>query len=267
MPAGVLNCGTPGARLPIAALPSVSLVAVSSVALPATVKALERSMGEVDFNSVLLLSDRRPSNCSSEIEWRPVPPITSRADYSRFMLAELAAHIASEFALCIQWDGFVLDGGHWRSEYLEYDYIGAPWPHFSDGHRVGNGGFSLRSKRLLQACTELENPGSEPEDVTISRTKRNWLETAKGICFAPEEVARQFAYERLPPTGAEFGFHGLFNMRLILARREFQELLASLEPGTIGRLEAREVVWQSLAGADLSTAFHVLRNRLFRNRR
>lgn len=262
MHSGIVSRETGHLSEPKPNLSSVTLVAVSSVALPATTRALELSIEQAEFGAVLLLSSQPPRNCSSEIEWRPIAPISSRSQYSQFMLKELASHITSEFALCIQWDGFVLDGSRWQQQFLKYDYIGAPWPHFDDGHRVGNGGFSLRSQRLLQACTELENPGCEPEDIVISRTKRNWLETEKTICFAPEEVAREFAFERHLATGAEFGFHGLFNMRNILGSREFRNLLASLEPGTIGRQEAREVLWQSFISADLGTALQVLRNRL-----
>lgn len=242
-------------------LPEVTLVSVSSVALSATVAAMKRSMEQAEFGAAMLLSHRRPPIGDGKIKWRPIRPIRSRQDYSRFMLRELAEHIDTRFALCVQWDGYVLDGARWLEEFLDHDYIGAPWPHFDDNHRVGNGGFSLRSKKLLDACTKFADPGDEAEDILIGRTYRHWLE-ANGIRFAPEEVARRFAFERLSPTGNEFGFHGLFNMRSILGRAGFQELVASLEPGTIGRLEAREVLGQTLVRGDLRSALYILRNRL-----
>ena len=49
----------------------------------------------------------------------------------------------------------MLDGAAWRPEFLDYDYIGAVWPHVLDKYNVGNGGFSLRSKALLEACRAL----------------------------------------------------------------------------------------------------------------
>ena len=67
------------------------------------------------------------------------------------MLQELHDHISTAHALCIQWDGYVLNAQAWDASFLDYDYIGSVWPQFGDGHRVGNGGFSLRSKRLLEA--------------------------------------------------------------------------------------------------------------------
>ncbi len=83
------------------------------------------------------------------------------------MLRDLASHVETSHALCIQWDGYVLRGQAWDPAFLTYDYIGAPWPHFSDGHNVGNGGFSLRSRRLLEACRQLPFDGQTAEDVVI----------------------------------------------------------------------------------------------------
>jgi hypothetical protein len=242
------------------------MVAVSSISLGATIRALERSMEQARFASVLLLSDQAPPRGHAPgIEWRRIRPIRSRQDYSGFMLHELSDHITSDFALCVQWDGFVLDGRRWRDEFLQYDYIGAPWPHF-DHHRVGNGGFSLRSKRLLEAAGTIAFDARVAEDIAICRDNRNWLEKDLGLRFAPEALAREFAFERLPFTGREFGFHGIFNMRRLLQRPWFIDLLSSLDPGTIGRLEVREIVGQSLLRLDLKAAWLALRNRIYARR-
>ena len=42
-----------------------------------------------------------------------------------------------------------------RVPFLDYDFIGAPWPEGQEENSllVGNGGFSLRSKSKLLACT------------------------------------------------------------------------------------------------------------------
>ncbi len=201
-------------------LSDITLVAVSSVALQATVEALEASMREADFAKVLLLSDAEPRLVpGSKIKWRRIAPIRSRGDYSQFMLRDLAEHVDTGHALCVQWDGFVLRGEAWDPSFLNYDYIGAAWPHFRDEHNVGNGGFSLRSRRLIEACKDLPFDGSEAEDIVISRLQRPRLEE-QGMRFAPEQVARQFAYERTRPTGSEFGFHGAFNLVRRLPRRK-----------------------------------------------
>ena len=203
-------------------------------------------MRQADFGQVLLLSDQRPSEVDPAIEWRAIERLGSRSDYSRFMLRELADHIATTHALCIQWDGYVVNGSAWDDRFLDYDYIGAVWPHFDDAHRVGNGGFSLRSKRLLEACKDLPFDGAEAEDIVIARTYRDRLED-QGMRFAPEAVAQQFAYERLPPTGSEFGFHGAFNLVRYLSPDEAVKLFRSLDKRILAKSERMELLRWALA--------------------
>jgi hypothetical protein len=242
------------------ALPDVTLVAVTSVALGPTLAALEQSMLQARFAKVLLLSDRRPAEVVHPlIEWRRISPLRSRLDYSRFMLRELGSHVATSHALCIQWDGYVLRGQAWHPAFLAYDYIGAVWPHFSDGHNVGNGGFSLRSRHLLEACRQLPFDGESAEDVVIGRLCRDRLE-AQGLKFAPEAVARSFAYERASPTGDEFGFHGAFNLVHYVAPEAADRLFAKLEDGMLAPNER----WQLLRWAVSQRRFKLARNMLAR---
>lgn len=239
-------------------LPDVTLVAVTSVALSATIAAIRASVEQAQFGQVLLLSDERPAGLDDIVTWRRIDRIQSRIDYSRFMLRSLANHVDTSHALCIQWDGFVLDGGAWDPAFLTYDYIGAPWPHFDDGHNVGNGGFSLRSKRLLEACAALPLSDVELEDVLISRRHRPALE-ASGIRFAPESVARRFSYERMSPTGSEFGFHGAFNLVRHLPPDQATELFQSLEPGMLARSERWELLRWAFARGRLALAINMAR--------
>lgn len=228
-------------------LADVTLVAVTSVAIDPTVDALHASMRQAQFGRVLLLSDQPPpSPLDPAIEWRRIDRLASRLDYSRFMLRQLAEHIATGHALCVQWDGFVLDGSRWDRRFLDYDYIGAPWPHFRDGHNVGNGGFSLRSRRLLEACARLPFDGTASEDIVISRLCRPHLEEL-GMRFAPEDVAREFAYERTTATGREFGFHGAFNLVRHMRSSDALRLFNSLEPNVLARSEHWELLRWALA--------------------
>ena len=223
-------------------LGDVTLVAVTSVALAATQAALRHSLGQASFGKALLLSDLQPGDLAgSGIEWRPIPRLASRADYSRFVMGGLAGHIETGHALLVQWDGFVRDGRAWRDEFLDFDYIGAPWPHYRDGMAVGNGGFSLRSRRLLQATATI--PASDaPEDDTICRKFRPVLERDHGIRFADMDVARAFSYERRHSSGLEFGFHGVFNMLAELSSTRLLAWLTDLEPGVIGERESTELL-------------------------
>ncbi|WP_174297877.1 DUF5672 family protein [Sphingomonas bacterium] len=240
-------------------LPDVTLVAVTSVALLQTVRAIELSLEQARFGAVFLIGDQPPPpRTSDRIGWRRVAPIASHAAYSRFMLHELRHHVATSHVLCVQWDGYVLDGRGWDGGFLDYDYIGAPWPQFDDGHVVGNGGFSLRSKRLLDACHAL-GIDAAPEDVAICRTHRSALEDGFGIRFAPEDVARRFAFERHPCSGAEFGFHGVFNLARLVGPRQMDDIIAHLDPAVLNRREHRELLRFALRRGRLGLARTILR--------
>lgn len=244
-------------------LVDVTLVTATSVALPATVKALQASMRQARFAEILLLSDQPPPpGTDPAISWRQIERLGSRSHYSRFMLRDLAEHIRTSHALCVQWDGFVLNGGAWDPKFLEFDYIGAVWPHVSDGYNVGNGGFSLRSRRLLDACRELPL-GDNQEDVTICRRYRPRLEL-QGIRFPPESVARRFSFERTAPSGREFGFHGVFNLVRYLNRSEALELVRNLDPGMLARNEQLELLRWALARGQFRLAAAML-TRLVRS--
>jgi hypothetical protein len=111
-----------------------------------------------------------------------------------------------------------IDG--WMMIFLKYDYIGAPWKknlHFlADGTnvRVGNGGFSLRSKKILNAPSDLNLPftdngtGLFHEDGVLCVYHRKILEE-NGIKYAPVEIASMFSKERWCPDSKffTFGFH------------------------------------------------------------
>lgn len=145
-------------------------------------------------------------------------PHTSRMDYSRWCLHQLGEHFDTEHVLIFQWDGYPLNPHLWTDEFLQYDYIGSPWT--PKQHRrfrglnpaklVGNGGFSLRSRKLYQ---ELFNhpTSNENEDLYICCDLRAALE-ANGVKFAPLDVAKRFAVEaQLSPEHTitnTFGFHG-----------------------------------------------------------
>ncbi|WP_404711402.1 DUF5672 family protein [Sphingomonas sp. MMS24-J13] len=253
--------------MPAGLLTDVALVAVTSVAIPATARALTLSQQGLRFGEALLLSDHSPPP-GTPAAWRQIAPIGSRHEYSTFMLRELAAHLQTPYVLCVQWDGYVLDPAAWDPAFLDYDYIGAPWPQFGDGMRVGNGGFSLRSRRLVEACTTLPIT-DDSEDVAICRTHRPMLEKRFGLRFAPEDVARRFAYERLAPTGREFGFHGAFNLIDHLSRPDCSALFAALEPGLLNRREHKEILYGALRRGDVrlaSTIWRRMRARAARRR-
>lgn len=190
-------------------LPNVTLCAIDSITPLLAAQALSRSVAACRFGRVLLLTD---AEVDTPFERIGIRHLDSREAYSAFMLRELNAFIHTPHVLIVQWDGFVTDPSCWDPAFLEYDYIGARWRFHDDGHDVGNGGFSLRSKRLLEALTDPQFDArveTEPaEDGLICRTWRRRLEADHGIRFAPPALADRFSYEGTPPSRPTFGFHG-----------------------------------------------------------
>jgi hypothetical protein len=211
------------------ALPTVSLCAVSSVNLDATLSALRASLDQIDFAQCLLFTDHGPRTVDPRIQIVRIPRIRSACDYSKFMLEELADYVKTDHCLIVQWDGFILDALQWKSEFLHYDYVGAPWPKFGLGEDVGNGGFSLRSRRLLEACRDPEFVRGDAEDVAICRVNRRFLEGKHELRFADRTVAEHFAFERNVPANKTFGFHGIFNMIQAVGADRFWEIYSSLD--------------------------------------
>jgi hypothetical protein len=165
----------------------------------------------------------------------------------------------------VQWDGYVIDGSAWDPAFLDYDYIGAPWVHFADQHVVGNGGFSLRSRRLLDSLATCQLGAGEAEDLAICRRLRPELEQRHAIRFAPVDVAARFAWERQPRTGQAFGFHGVFNMPALMPPHALSHLLSAVEPHVVRPHEDREIVLGLLRRGAFANAARLL-PRLWRNR-
>ena len=185
-------------------------------------------------------------------------PFWSALAYSGFMLTGLADHVRTSHALVVQWDGFPTRAAGWDPRFLDFDYIGAPWPGAPPGATVGNGGFSLRSRRLLEALTEPGMVRSHPEDLAICVANRPRLESEFGIRFAPIEVAERFSYERLPPTGGSFGFHGLFNWIHEFPTAELSVLLDGLPDHLAAGIDACELIERLITRGDRANAVRLL---------
>ncbi len=216
-------------------LRQVTLCAVTSVNVAATLRALAVSLDHVRFGACKLLTDAVVSADHPEIEVVPIARLGSSQAYSAFVLEQLPQHIGTSHCLLAQWDGHVLDAQRWQPAFLDCDYIGASWPQFDDGRDVGNGGFSLRSKRLMELCGDPAFVASHPEDVAIGRVNRAWLEQ-QGMRFAAKPLADQFAAERSGDPRTCFGYHGVWNMPRAIGIEAFWEIYQALDDrGTLRR--------------------------------
>ena len=248
-----------GSRL---ALPQVTLCAASSVNVAATIRALEVCLAQIDFAACKLFTDASVQPSHPAIEKVAIEQLTSSAAYSDFVLTRMVDHVATSHCLLVQWDGHVLNAGRWRPEFLDYDYIGASWPQFHDGHDVGNGGFSLRSRQLMEACRDPEFLNGDVEDLVICRTNRDWLES-KGMRFAPRSLADMFSAERASDPATSFGYHGVFLMPQAIGVKAFWQIYLELDDlGTV-RHDFWDMVRNMGAGrAGLSRAARMSVDRL-----
>jgi hypothetical protein len=194
----------------VLALQDVTLCAVTAVNHELTVWAMQECLKHCSFADVVLISDR-PVEAPFRVEL--MPPFPDGTHYAPFVCRELTKYTPSPFNLLVQYDGYIVEPKAWSEQFYDYDYIGAKWPWHAENRRVGNSGFCLRSKRLLDilAETPLPPPGKFVDDEFICHTLRGHLENFYNIKIAPEPIADRFAYERHVPEGPSFGFHGLFN--------------------------------------------------------
>lgn len=176
-------------------LPDVTLICVDSDKQRIQ-ETLKKCTEQINFGDIQLLH----------------PDIRSKEEYSNLCINELYKHVSTSHLLIFQYDGYVNNWKAWDNTWLKYDYIGAPW-WYNDGCDVGNGGFSLRSRRLMEiVATDPHIIEFHPEDHQICRTYRSYLESKYGIKFAPKEVAEKFSFEgfRQPDKflSDQFGRHG-----------------------------------------------------------
>lgn len=241
-------------------LNNISLVCVETRFFELALFVIKQSMQRFKFSEVILFSDK-PFDVPKYIKNIVIPPINSIEEYSEFMIKKLPDYICTEYILTIQWDGFIVNSSLWSDEFLKYDYIGAPW-----GHRpvkVGNGGFSLRSKKLLDAAQTIVSSSYHPEDRIICETYKDYLEENFGINFAPENVASKFAFEDVYVVHETFGFHALYNIAYVLKDEDLLEYI-SLLPNSILKSKFSKRLIKRLYGNKLyKAAFIMIARRMF----
>jgi len=192
--------------------------------------AIQACTARFDFNQIYVFTDA--PQYWPQYRTVVVEKIQGIEDYNRIILDELPKWIEEDFCLVCQFDGFILDPSAFQSDFYNFDYIGAVWPDYPR-YRVGNGGFSWRSKKLLHATamlSHLRQPG-ESEDLFICRRIREELETHHCCVFADEQTAKLFSYEIMPHDQPAFGFHGIFNLPMVY-RNDLRFLIENL-PGSV----------------------------------
>lgn len=190
-------------------LKNITLCCIDCNTYGAAVTALKKSLEQITPGRTIFLTDI-PIKVEG-VEVIQIPSISSKRGYSLFCIKELHKYFDTDYVLLVQNDGWVICGDSWEDEFYNYDFIGAPWL-YQDGRNVGNGGVSLRSKRLQNILgTDDFIKVSDPEDEIIGRLYRRYLEEKYDIKFPSEELADKFGFELRTPICKTFSFHQFFH--------------------------------------------------------
>lgn len=112
----------------------------------------------------------------------------THSEHSRYMEStKFWKQVKGTKALIFQTDSLLLRSG--IDDFLEYDYVGAPWRKPKENQWVGNGGLSLRTvNKMIEICEN--NPVTEDilEDIYF-------MKYMKGIGVADIETAMKFSME------------------------------------------------------------------------
>jgi hypothetical protein len=233
-------------------LDQVTLCCVDGKNHAMALRALDRSRQHIRFARVVLLTNALPERLPvpSGIEAISAGSLSSEVEYSHLVLKRLYDYVVTPYVLLVQWDGYVAHPEMWQDRFLEVDYLGAPWPDGQGGFSVGNGGFSLRSRKLLAALQDSSfSLLTTNEDVTICGFHRKRLESEFGIRFGTPDLARQFSFEMDTPYiiagGKTFGFHGIFNLFLIETQQEIAAVASNLTDD-VARLASIQLLLSNL---------------------
>jgi hypothetical protein len=166
--------------------------------------ALQHSQAQMPGARALLCSPQAPANLAPGIDHVPIAPLNYH-EYGWFMMFALWRVVQTEFALVVQEDGWVVNAGNWRDEFLasttsarrsisrrstrrkartgatassgpmrlhKPDHIVTP---------IQNGGFSLRSRRFMRALIDHPHIRVEippPDAVEGEPLKMHWQHNA-----------------------------------------------------------------------------------------
>lgn len=211
----------------------ITFVTVNCVNPEDGIKALNYSRRSIAWKHAPAIIFTHEDITIENIRVIKIEKLNSVDQYNDFIL-RLGDYINSEFVILVQDDGFVLNPDQFCPAFLNYDFIGAPWPDeeswmdmqklkppaTSRVNRVGNGGFSLRSRKFLELSSKFTSCEGFGEDTFLCRVKYDYM-IGNGIRFAPIDLALKFSYENpiremgctwrdrvsLDPA-KHFGFHG-----------------------------------------------------------
>jgi hypothetical protein len=204
---------------------NTTLVCLSDIRVAESMYALSRTMRDFEFDEVLFFTSLEGVQAPPNVKIIKMlkGKFNSLTAYSRFVIKHLNNFIKSDHCMIVQHDGFPINPEKWTNEFLNYDYIGSPWPDPMPS-RVGNGGFCIRSKKFMEIGARLATRRVKYEDAHLCRTNYHYL-ISQGIKFAPLELAMRWGVETFLPEfpmwtlNDSFGFHGLYQCKPFIIER------------------------------------------------
>ena len=178
------------------------------------INVLEKCKAVADFGAVKLLT-HFPVEYEHKVE---IMPLKSLVAYSIWCLTEMYRHFDTDMVMIVQRDGWIINPQSWNPDWLQYDYIA---PLFVQHDDVGSGGFSMRSKRIMEAAAKRYRPwdGTDEDAHTLQKKVGSYEDGVlslqmkyDGFKYAPLDEGAKFAaggnrnvayYHPYP-----FGFHG-----------------------------------------------------------
>ena len=207
-------------------LPDVTLLSATSNEVEAAQLSMRISLHNINFGAVKLLCSSNPEKKYPDIEYISIPPLNSVDSYNQMIFQDLHKYFKTSHCLIVQADSFVVNSDLWDNEFLKFDYIGGPWPDKIEinpnlildlkKNPVGNGGFSLRSRKLVETTSKIDFKSLKfpikAEDVVICYYLYDKMINS-GIHFAPPQLAAKFSMENIDNlygqnANSVFGFHG-----------------------------------------------------------
>ena len=221
---------------------TISLVLVTSINHELAEFSLRKSIQSKKFDEVLIFSDKKiPINHPHR--HISISNTFSRTDYSIFCLKHMYQYIETDHVLIVQPDGMAVNSQYWDDDFLNYDYIGPPYninetatnealveyfglKEYKNVNKwiVGNGGFSLRTRKLMiHIIQNYQRNPKDNEDVYFSRIIQDHN---LGI-FPTMHEAYSFSSEGIVSANS-FGGHCYFNYDVNSERRFVKDCVISL---------------------------------------
>lgn len=201
-------------------LSPITLLFVETRAHEITRRVIEDCLTKVVFGDIVVFTDKPEVFAGLPVRLLPCIDFPNKKEAGRFYYSEAMAAVTTDFALMLEWDAGIYDETKWKAEFFDYDYIGAPWVvRHGETHDVGNGGFTLISRKLGHALCDHRRDIPVYTDMDVCRFARTKLEPL-GFKWPQADLASRFAWELGPRNPEHFGYHGAFNWPTLLPRDE-----------------------------------------------